>query len=195
MSPRTGVDVMLGVLLIGLTVLVSRGATDRVDLAVFRTLLPYRTGGAAQVADLVVALAQPAAVAVATVSFAVLRAARDGSISPLRVLVPPVVVVVVAVVVVKAVLHRAGPPGTHALGLLGYYPSGHTATSLVCAGAVARWVSLRRPGRRGAAVAVAATWTGVVGSSMVLPGYHWLTDVLGAVLAGVLILRLLDRLR
>jgi hypothetical protein len=50
---------------------------------------------------------------------------------------PAVVAMTVTVLVGKWLLARPGPPGSDAVDSLGYYPSGHTATALVCTGTLA----------------------------------------------------------
>ena len=192
---RTAVDLGLAVALLALTVLVHVGAWPiRVDRAVYRVLLPLRTGTVADAAQVVVALARPEAVGGITIAVALGLAARERSSGALRVLVPPVLAVAVVVLGGKALLHRLGPPGTPALGTFGYYPSGHTATTLVCAGALAQLLALRRPSTAATGWVLVATWTVLVASSMVVRGYHWSTDVVAAALAGTLVLRLLARL-
>ena len=84
----------------------------------------------------------------------------------------------------KALLGRPGPPGSTVHGVFGYYPSGHTATALVCSATVAALLAERHPCSRGRLAAASASWTVLVGASMVFHGFHWLSDVVAAVLLG-----------
>jgi membrane-associated phospholipid phosphatase len=77
--------------------------------------------------------------------------------------------------------------------ILGAYPSGHTATALVCTGTLAVLFARRHaPYRRGLTLAVTG-WTTLVAWSLLWLHYHWLSDVLGGALLGVLLLWLLYR--
>jgi membrane-associated phospholipid phosphatase len=94
------------------------------------------------------------------------------------------------VLIVKAAVHRAGPPGSelhHFLG--GYFPSGHTATALVCVGTLAAQLGEVRPGLRHWLRWAVAGWTTLVALAMVFRQYHWLTDVVASAGLGLLILR------
>lgn len=76
------------------------------------------------------------------------------------------------VVPLKLLLDRPGPLTDAA----GHYPSGHTATAVVAYGAAALLVHRR------ALVPVAAVLTAATGAGLVLRGYHWPLDVVGALL-------------
>src|SRR5262249_12410388 len=95
----------------------------------------------------------------------------------------------------KALVGRAGPGAEAARsGYPGYYPSGHTATAMVAAGIVTSLlvqVSGNVPRRRGAVRAslVVGSVVGVAaGVFAVLGGHHWLTDVVGAIPIGLVVL-------
>ena len=108
---------------------------------------------------------------------------------------PSIVVIRVALLSIsvwvgKAVLHRAGPPGARRPHLLGYFPSGHTATALLCAGTLAGVLSVHRPEWRRRAWAAAIAWTLAVAASLVYHRYHWLSDVVAGALVAALVLRL-----
>ncbi len=103
------------------------------------------------------------------------------------------------VLVTKVLVGRPGPPGVEpAEDYPGYFPSGHTATSVVCLGLTAFLVmTLFRPGlgdaggrARGVAIVVGVGGGVLAGASSVLSGYHWLSDVLGGLLVGVAVLAL-----
>ncbi len=107
------------------------------------------------------------------------------------------------VLVTKVLIGRPGPPGVEPdEDYPGYFPSGHTATSVVCLGLTAYLVTtLVRPGfggsggrARGVAMMVGLTGGVLAGTGSVLSGFHWLSDVLGGLLVGVAVLALALRL-
>jgi len=115
---------------------------------------------------------------------------------PLFAAVPSLLGVVGTVLMGKRLVGRPGPPDSDsvsALGGLGSFPSGHTATALVCAGALAVLLGQVRPRLRGVSRLAAGAWTLLVGWSMVWLHYHWLSDVVGAILLVTLALWLLYR--
>jgi membrane-associated phospholipid phosphatase len=120
---------------------------------------------------------------------------RQQSSAALRQVALPVVYLAVSVLVLKALVGRPGPPGSHPHHVLGYYPSGHTATALVCVGALARLLGQSRPRWRRRLTLVTWSWTLLVGAALVFHGYHWLSDVLAALLLGSLVLVLAGRPR
>jgi undecaprenyl-diphosphatase len=105
----------------------------------------------------------------------------------------------VVVLVLKVAVGREGPsPEAAPDGYPGFYPSGHTATSVVSIGVVTFLLTFllarrRGPGavrqarRRG--LAAGAVGGVVVGISTVLGGFHWVTDVVAslAIAAAVLV--------
>lgn len=104
-------------------------------------------------------------------------------------------VVEAAVLLLKTAIGRPGP-GTRASldGYPGYFPSGHTATSAVCAGTVmfllcTCWGSVRWLGTASTAGQLAALAAGVVSAvDAVLGDFHWLTDaVAGLIVASVVL--------
>jgi undecaprenyl-diphosphatase len=106
---------------------------------------------------------------------------------------PAVVALTVTVLAGKWLLARPGPPGSDPVDILGAYPSGHTATALVCTGTLAVLVARRHPQyRRGLTLAVAG-WTTLVAWSLLWLHFHWLCDVLGGALLAALLLWLLYR--
>jgi undecaprenyl-diphosphatase len=104
---------------------------------------------------------------------------------------PAVVSLTVTVLAGKWLLARPGPPGSEPVDILGAYPSGHTATALVCTGTLAVLLARRYPQyRRGLTLAVTG-WTTLVAWSLLWLHFHWLCDVLGGALLGALPLWLL----
>ena len=190
------VPLALLVALVALTVgVVREGRVYRLDDAVL-SLTPGETGGPAlphALAYLVVDLATPAAGVGVVLLVVTWLASRWRDPAPLVVAVAAIVLLTTTVLVGKAVIDRAAP-GYDAVGVHdGSYPSGHTATALVCAGVLADLVSRVRPHRRRAAWAVAACWTLLVVLGLLWLHFHWLSDVAGSVLLGSLVLWLLLR--
>lgn len=119
--------------------------------------------------------------------------ARTRRWAPLVLAGSAVGLLIVTVLLGKGLIARPGPAATKVFGDFGSYPSGHTATALVCAGVVAELVSEARPALRRRARAVAAGWTLLVAASLLWLHFHWLSDVVGSMLAGSLVLWLLLR--
>jgi membrane-associated phospholipid phosphatase len=89
----------------------------------------------------------------------------------------------------SVLVREARPPSSAwAVPVGGFsFPSGHTATSALIAGALAWLLSLLLPARWMTAVAAAVlgTWAVLVGLSRIYLGVHWVSDILaGWLLAG-----------
>jgi membrane-associated phospholipid phosphatase len=96
----------------------------------------------------------------------------------------------VVVVTVKHGVDRPSPPGafvTHG----GSYPSGHTASALVCLGALAVAVAEFRPAWERRMLAGIAVLTVVIAVGLVYADFHWVTDTVGSMLLGAGLLGLL----
>ena len=91
-----------------------------------------------------------------------------------------------AVVAVKTWV--AQPDGRGNLYNGGSYPSGHTVALVVCSGLTVLLVTARPPRR---AWLVPAGLGVVMASCLVVIGAHWLSDVVGGVLLGMLVLAVL----
>lgn len=115
------------------------------------------------------------------------------SVLPLRIVALPVVVEAVLVLGLKAAVGRTGPAGSHPPDPFGYFPSGHTATAVVCTGALAALVAVHQPDWARAMRIGVAVWSVLIAAALLYCRYHWLTDVLGSLLLGALVLRLLCR--
>ena len=186
------------VLLLGLfvlTTLVATGQTVGLDRWVDKTM-PKRGGGPASlhfVAEAITRIANPPVTMAFLLTVVALWAIWSQTPWPVVATAPAVVALTVTVLVGKWMLARPGPHGSDPLNRLGYYPSGHTATALVCTGTLAVLVARRHPQyRRGLTLAVTA-WTTLVAWSLLWLHFHWLFDVLGAALLGALLLWLLYR--
>ncbi|WP_323100736.1 phosphatase PAP2 family protein [Intrasporangium sp. YIM S08009] len=190
------VPLVLLVALVALTVgVVREGRVYRLDDAVL-ALTPGETGGPTLphvLAFLVVDLATPAVGVAVVLLVATWLSWRRRSPAPVVVAVPAIVLLTTTVLVGKAVIDRAAPGFDAVVVHDGSYPSGHTATALVCAGVLAEIVSRLRPHRRRAAWTAAAVWTLLVVLGLLWLHFHWLSDVVGSVLLGSLVLWLLLR--
>jgi membrane-associated phospholipid phosphatase len=142
---------------------------------------------------LITELGTPAAVVAATVITAALLSRRARTWRPLRQALPPLICLAAGVLAAKALLHRGGPPGVRLHHGLGYFPSGHTATALVCTGVLVGLLTPVWPHLRLRLVVASGSWTVVMAASLVYHRYHWFTDVLGGALLGGLILLVAPR--
>jgi hypothetical protein len=178
-----------------LTALVATGRTVGLDSWV-NELMPRRGGGPAPlhfVAEAIVTVATPSVTVALLLTAAALWAIWSRTLWPVLAVAPAVAVLTVTVLVGKWLLARPGTPGSGTVHIFGAYPSGHTATALVCTGTLAVLVARRHPQfRRGLTLAVTG-WTALVAWSLVWLHFHWLCDVLGAALLGALLLWLLFR--
>ena len=187
--------VVLGLGLAVLTTLVATGRTVRLDHWMDETL-PRRGGGPAPlhfVAEAIITVANPAITMALLLTVVALWAIRSRTPWPVLAAAPALASLTVTVLFGKWMLARPGPPGSHPVHFLGAYPSGHTATALVCTGTLAVLVARRHPQcRRGLTLAVTG-WTTLVAWSLLWLHFHWLCDVLGGALLGALLLWLLYR--
>lgn len=193
-------DVLVpALLLVGLvlvTVSVVRGGVSaHVDAVVYR-VTPGQGHGPVVLdllALLVVDIATPPVWVAAVLLGMVGLWARTRRGAPLVLTGSAIGLLVVTVLLGKSLIARPGPGSSHVLGGLGSFPSGHTATALVCAGVVAELVSQARPVLRRAAWVAAGAWTLLVAVSLLWLHFHWLSDVVGSLLLGLLVLWLVLR--
>jgi membrane-associated phospholipid phosphatase len=101
------------------------------------------------------------------------------------------------VLLLKTAIGRPGPGWrAHLDGYPGYFPSGHTATSAVCAGTVVfLLVTARGSGRWLGAASPAGQLAGLVAGALsavdaLLGDFHWLTDAIGGLLVSSVVLTL-----
>jgi undecaprenyl-diphosphatase len=116
---------------------------------------------------------------------------------PVALAVANLAAVEILVLLLKAAVARPGPGSRARLdGYPGYFPSGHTATSAVCAGTVAFlavtcWGSVRWVDKAAVTGQVVGLLVGAVSAvSAVLGDFHWLTDTVGAMLLASVVLTL-----
>lgn len=187
------------VLALGLSVLTTLVATGGPSAGLDRWVdqtLPRRGGGPAPihfVAEAITAVANPPVTVALLLTVAALWAIWLRTPWSVLAAAPAVAVLTVTVLLGKWLLARPGPPGSDPVHIFGAYPSGHTATALVCTGTLAVLVTRRHPQyRRGLTLAVTG-WTTLVAWSLLWLHFHWLCDVLGGALLGALLLWLLYR--
>jgi membrane-associated phospholipid phosphatase len=93
--------------------------------------------------------------------------------------------VVASVLVLKPLLAVPGPTRNSLGDHGGAFPSGHTTSTLVCMALILAWVG--RPRGTTGRVAVNAVFVAIVAASVISLNYHYLSDVVGGVVLGVLI--------
>ncbi|HET7432756.1 MAG TPA: phosphatase PAP2 family protein [Nocardioides sp.] len=93
--------------------------------------------------------------------------------------------VVASVLVLKPVLAIPGPTRNSLGGHGGSFPSGHTTSTLVCVALLLAWAGWPRSATGRAAVN--AVVLAVVGGTVIYLQYHYLSDVVGGVVLGLLI--------
>jgi membrane-associated phospholipid phosphatase len=98
--------------------------------------------------------------------------------------------------IVYFIKNWVGRPLPHSLGRPdhgGGFPSGHTASFLVCYGVLALITTHPRGRSRRIALAAVAAGTVVIAAALVYDGFHWLSDTIGSMALGVAVLSLLAR--
>lgn len=170
-----------------LTWLVATGRGATFDDATYQLFRPGGAWGETQEAfEEVVGGLQPAVCGLVLLLVAVHAAARQRSSSPLRLVAALTVPTVVVVLGTKALVDRVDPGGGFIPGR-GAYPSGHAAFIVACSAGVA--MLIERPVRWGARVVVAALCV-LMAVSLLSVGVHWVSDVVGGTLAGLVVLGL-----
>lgn len=188
--------VLLGSGFVILTLLVvTRWHVMGLDRRVDNRIPPFDGGPAFLhlLAEIVSTAASPPTTLALAVGAVVLAAAWSRHVRPVTAAAPAFVALAITVLASKWIIGRHGPPGSSIEDGLGYYPSGHTATAIVCAGTLAVLLARRYPRHRRALTVVAAGWGALVAWSMVWLHYHWVTDVLGGALLATWLLWLLYR--
>jgi membrane-associated phospholipid phosphatase len=133
------------------------------------------------VASVVLTVLAPPVLSGALLAYAALRAYRARDRRDLLVAAGVVVTLAVAVLGLKHAIARPSPyPQPDALA----FPSGHTATALVCAGTAA----LLGARRSVAAWAAVAGLTGLEAGALLVRSAHWVTDIAAGAALGVVLL-------
>lgn len=169
---------------LGCTAAVTAGLLDRLDRAVIAVVRPDNVWSWPQVMcnHFVDGLEPGHAVWMPVVAALVACVVRR-SVRPAVLAAGTGVATAAAVVAVKTWV--AQPDGQGNLYNGGSYPSGHTVTLMVCSGLTVLLLTARPPRR---AWLVPAGLGVVMASCLVIVGQHWLTDVVGGVLLGMLVL-------
>ena len=98
----------------------------------------------------------------------------------------------IVVLALKALTGRRGPDGLPLDGYPGYFPSGHTVTAAVCLGTATYILAIarRRTSLQASDLALAVGLGSglVVGTSAVLTGNHWVSDVVAGLALSVVLL-------
>jgi len=173
-----------------ITILAATHALDSLDRATYRFTVRHHhatlTAAARHLTDFFSPLADSGFLAVGAATLAWIR--RRPSIFITAALfegVMAALVLSVKVGIARPLPHT--PPGGQAEA----FPSGHTATFLVCFGVLA--LIATQPGERSRRVALTSVGVGtvVMAAALVYDAFHWLFDTLGSIALGVALLSLL----
>lgn len=177
--------------LVVLSVLVATGRTAALDDWARELFRPHDQWGTLQVqVDTIVEGLRPRNALALLVGVTALAALARRSWWPAVSVAVVVAVGAGITLLLKVVVGRADTHGE--VGLLsGSYPSGHVVTVLLLAGCTALLLR-ERPGVTAWSVVAAAG--GVMAWALLVQTAHWLTDVVGAVLVGAVVLTLATRL-
>jgi undecaprenyl-diphosphatase len=184
------VVVAAGVLGLGMLVahVLDSGPVGRFDDALARRLQDARTPSGNLVSAVASGIGEtPTIIAVAVIAYVSARIVFRRWHEPTVVLLA-VVGEVVAFVVITAAVNRDRPPVTHLdeAPPTSSFPSGHTAATICCYGAIAALVAwrYRRTWVTVLAIVLAVALPVVVASARLYRGMHHLTDVLGGAVLG-----------
>lgn len=170
-----------------LTWLVASGNTVAIDAATYQVFRPGGVWAGAQgVFGNVVDDLKPAVCALILLVVAVYSARRQRSWQPFVLVALLGVPTVLVILGTKAIVDRVDPAGGLVPGR-GAYSSGHAAFILLCSAGVA--MLIERPVRWPARLVVAALCV-LMAVSLLYIGLHWVSDILGGTLVGVVVLAL-----
>lgn len=164
------------------------------DQAVLDAVLGHRTSESVRVARVVTDTGTSPVLFPLVAAAGVAVRARTGTLRPGAVALAVVVLGVSARLGLSTLVREPRPaPVFRAVPVHGYsFPSGHTVTSALVAGALALRLSRLLPARWARTVAAAlGVWAALVGLSRVYLGVHWLSDVLAGRLFAAVALTLL----
>ena len=181
MTPRRQqLAAALGAAFAVLTVAVwAKAAVIGVDDWVWRLTLRLRVDALVSAARLVTLVFSPPVTSAALAAVAVAVSRRQRSTRPLVAAVLTGLAMAVLTRGLKALLARPGPGSEGVERLNGAYPSGHTASLIVCGGAI---VLLLGWARRRVAWAALGGLSLLVVTGLIYAHQHWLSDVVGSLL-------------
>jgi undecaprenyl-diphosphatase len=174
-----------------LTALVAAGALDSLDRTVLDFCRDHRSRTLAAAADHFTDVFSPPA------DTAMLLIALNGRAWLRRrptAIVPAAITVAVMVGIVISTKNALGRPlpNTRHLEHADGFPSGHTATFLVCFGTLALLTTRHHRRWRASMLTLVGVGTLLVAASLVYDGFHWLTDTVASISLGVAVLSLLQ---
>ena len=170
-----------------LTWLVATGRTVALDDATYQLFRPGGVWAGAQlIFGNVVDDLQPAVCGLVLLVVALYSALRQRSWTPIVLVAVLTVPTVLIIFGTKAVVDRVDPAGGFLPGR-GAYSSGHAAFILLCSAGVA--MLIHRPVRPWAYLVVAALCV-LMALSLLWIGSHWVSDVVGGTLVGLVVLPL-----
>jgi membrane-associated phospholipid phosphatase len=195
-------DAVLVAAFVGLTALVAAGVTHGLDLAVRDWVDGHRPTPAYVIARGLNFLGQGSPLAVAAGALAALLAWRRHSVRPVLPVLAAYALLIAVIGPVKVLTDRAAPhkpeDTLHREDFLSggmSYPSGHTANTVVWYGVLVLLLAALVPAVRSPATRLALR----VGPPVIVAvvttylGFHWVTDTVAGLIAGVLLDRLLRR--
>jgi membrane-associated phospholipid phosphatase len=196
-------DAVLVALLAALTAAVAAGLTHGLDLAIRDWADAHRPTPAYVIARGLNFLGQGSPLAIVAAALAVLLAWRVHSVRPVLPVLTAYVLLAATVGPMKLLTDRAAPhrpPGTaHREEFLSggmSYPSGHTANTVVWYGVLVLLLGALAPAalRPAARLALRLGPPAIVAVVTTYLGFHWITDTVAGLLAGLLLDRLLRRI-
>jgi membrane-associated phospholipid phosphatase len=175
-----------------LTVLVLAGVVvDRLDVAVRDAALRHSDATLVDASEWITDLLSPGTDAALLGLGATWLSVRRRSSEPFVLAALTGWLAAILVLAFKAGVGR-GAPGTGDLSGRSY-PSGHTAMTLVCLGALVLLAARDRPRLRRPLLVAVAVVTGLVAAGLVYANFHWMTDTVASALLGTALLSLLHR--
>jgi hypothetical protein len=195
-------DAVLVVVLAAITALVWAGVTHGIDLDTRDWVDTHRPTPAYVVARVLNYLGQGTPLAILAMGLAVLLAWRKHSVRPVLPVLAAYLLLMFTVGPMKVLTDRAAPhkpegvPNREEFFSGGMsYPSGHTANTIVWYGVLVLLLSALAPTtvRRAARLALRFGPPLIVAIVTTYLGFHWITDTVAGLIAGLLLDRLLRR--